>query len=432
MTSYFAYVRVSTTRQGEGASLAEQRFAIERYAASHHLPISQWFEEMETAARRGRPVFKSLLGQLADRGASGLLIHKIDRSARNLRDWADLGELIDAGVDVRFAHDNLDLDTRGGRLAADIQAVIAADYIRNLSEEVKKGLYGRLRQGLYPFAAPLGYLDRGPGRLKVLDPATAPLIADAFERFATGAYSKGALLRHLRAQGLRNRGGSLLTYSSLNLILTNRFYVGQMQLRIEPTIYRGIHRPLVSESLFDQVQAVLESHLPAKRVRARNHFTYRRLLRCQVCGYFLVGELKKGHVYYRCHKCRGANLREELIEDAIASRLSGISLPLELGLADILEDLRGRWCADAVFRSAGNAPSPRLRASLSKASSVQQEVDERTQAFLAFASRPSTVFEHAPALQRRELCQVMLQIGTRQRDIAVSLNAAFRTQKFES
>lgn len=432
MKSYFAYARVSTARQGEGVSLIEQRAAIERYALSHDLSISQWFEETETAARRGRPVFKALLSKLEARQATGLVIHKIDRSARNLRDWADLGELIDAGIDVRFAHDNLDLDTRGGRLAADIQAVIAADYIRNLSDEVKKGLYGRLRQGLYPFGAPLGYLDRGPGRLKVLDPATAPIIVDAFERFATGTYSKGALLRHLRGQGLQNRGGSPLTYSSLNLILTNRFYIGQMQLRIDPTIYRGIHQQLISEALFNQVQEVLQRHLPAKGVRAKNHFTYRRLLRCQTCGRCLVGELKKGHVYYRCHKCRGANLREERIEEAVRDHLADISLTLEPAATDALDELRGRWCANTIGRTFDGTISPRLHASLSRTATIQQDVDERTDAFVKFASRPGTVFEHAPALQRRELCGVMLQIETRQRDILVSLNEVFQTERFES
>ncbi len=58
--------------------------------------------------------------------------------------WADIGDLIDAGIDVRFAYNNLDLDKRGGRLTADIQAVIAADYIRNLKEEVRKGIQDRL------------------------------------------------------------------------------------------------------------------------------------------------------------------------------------------------------------------------------------------------------------------------------------------------
>ena len=41
--------------------------------------------------------------------ASGVTLHKIDRSARNLRDWADLGELIDSGVEIHFANESLDL-----------------------------------------------------------------------------------------------------------------------------------------------------------------------------------------------------------------------------------------------------------------------------------------------------------------------------------
>ena len=83
--------------------------------------------------------------------ADGLVIHKIDRSARNFGDWAKIGELADAGIDVHFATESLDFRSRGGRLSADIQAVIAADYIRNLREETIKGINGRLKQGLYPF-----------------------------------------------------------------------------------------------------------------------------------------------------------------------------------------------------------------------------------------------------------------------------------------
>ncbi len=53
-------------------------------------------------------------------------------------------------TEVHFANESLDLQSRGGRLSADIQAVVAADYIRNLREETRKGFYGRLKQGLCP------------------------------------------------------------------------------------------------------------------------------------------------------------------------------------------------------------------------------------------------------------------------------------------
>src|SRR4051812_29203581 len=171
MKRYASYVRVSSVRQGEqGVSLVQQTAAIKRYAEQHNLVIAHSFEEQETAAKRGRPIFEHMLRLLRDGRLAGVIIHKIDRSARNLKDWSDLGELIDQGVEVFFANESLDLNTRGGRLSADIQAVVAADYIRNLREEALKGINGRLKQGLYPRPAPLGYLDQGPGKVKIIDP----------------------------------------------------------------------------------------------------------------------------------------------------------------------------------------------------------------------------------------------------------------------
>lgn len=151
MKAYFAYTRVSTVKQGErGSSLQEQKSAIEAYASRHGLLVADWFEETETAAKIGRRMFNRMLAELGKGQVAGVIIHKIDRSARNLKDWAHLGELIDQGVEVHFAHESIDLASRGGRLSADIQAVVSADYIRNLKQEVRKGFYGRLKQGFYP------------------------------------------------------------------------------------------------------------------------------------------------------------------------------------------------------------------------------------------------------------------------------------------
>src|SRR5262249_33802976 len=156
MKTLIGYTRVSTVKQGErGVSLQEQHDAIVRYAQRNSLEINTWFEERETAAKRGRPVFNRMLKLLKRGKADGVIIHKIDRGARNLKDWADLGELIDQGIEVHFANESLDLHSRGGRLSADIQAVVAADYIRNLREETRKGFYGRIKRGLYPLPAPL-------------------------------------------------------------------------------------------------------------------------------------------------------------------------------------------------------------------------------------------------------------------------------------
>ena len=75
MNQYYAYTRVSTARQGEfGVSLEQQREAIDRYAQRTQMRIAQWFEERETAARAGRPVFSRMMRLLRARKARGVLI----------------------------------------------------------------------------------------------------------------------------------------------------------------------------------------------------------------------------------------------------------------------------------------------------------------------------------------------------------------------
>lgn len=327
MVRLFAYVRVSTAKQGtQGVSLAEQRDAISQYARRNELKILAWFEEKETAAKRGRPVFGDMLRELRKGKAEGVVIHKIDRSARNLKDWADLGELIDAGVAVYFAAESLDLQSRGGRLSADIQAVVAADFIRNLREETKKGFYGRLKQGLYPMPAPLGYLDRGKGKSKEPDPATADFIRQAFELYATGEYTLATLGNELHRRGLRNKKAGRVTKNGLSVLLHNPFYTGLIRLWTTGETFEGVHPPLVSRSTFDQVQRILAGKPNPGPWRHR--YLFRRLFRCANCGYSLIGERQKGHIYYRCHtaNCPTTGVREEEIADRVATTLQPFQL----------------------------------------------------------------------------------------------------------
>jgi len=254
MKSCFGYIRVSTVRQGDGVSLEAQREAINRFAAANGIEIIRWFEEKQTAAKSGRPAFNEMLKELRRGRASGVVIHKIDRSARNFRDWARIGELSDSGIEVHFATESLDFRSRGGRLSADIQAVIAADYIRNLREEVRKGLGGRLKQGLYPFGAPIGYLDQGGGKAKLPDPERAPLIVLAFELYASGGHSIRSLQAELDRLGLRNASGRPVSKGGLETMLGNPFYCGLIRIRRTGACYPGVHEPIISASLFEAVQ----------------------------------------------------------------------------------------------------------------------------------------------------------------------------------
>jgi site-specific DNA recombinase len=315
MSGYIGYIRVSTVKQGtKGVSLQEQRDAISRYAERNQCPIAVWLEEMETAAKQGRPVFSQALKLLRTGKARGIILHKLDRGARNLRDWAAIGELSDQGVEIHFVNESLDLQTRGGRLSADIQAVVAADYIRNLRDETRKGFYGRLKQGLYPLRAPVGYVDQGKGKTKTIDPVMGPLVRKAFEMYGTAGYNFESISEELHRHGLRNRNGGRVTRNGLSTLFNNPFYIGLIHIRKTGEAFTGIHEPIIGKALFDRVQAVLSGKINARN--QRHNYQFRRMLSCNFCHYSLIGEQQKGHVYYRCHgkSCPRSSVRQEMVE----------------------------------------------------------------------------------------------------------------------
>lgn len=330
MKVFYGYIRVSTARQGEhGVSLEHQREAIERYAQKNNLKLARWFEEQETAAKRGRPLFGQMLKLMRLGKACGVIIHKIDRSARNLKDWADLGELIDSGLEVHFANESLDLHSRGGRLSADIQAVVAADYIRNLREETIKGFYGRLKQGLYPRPALIGYVDQGPGLPKLPDPVQAPLIRTLFERYSSGNTNLKSLVPEMFQLGLRSRNGNKVSLNGLSCILNNPFYTGRIFVKKTGQSFAGAHQPIVGTTLFNRVQDILRGKVNKRS--QKNSYLFRQMVKCQLCRYSLIGEEQKGHIYYRCHTtgCPTKTIREETLDRGVIKELTKLEFSQE-------------------------------------------------------------------------------------------------------
>ncbi len=342
---------MSTTRQGiKGVSLQEQKAAVERLALSRGFKLSKIFEDQITAAKSGRPAFTEMLKALKRGHARGVIIHKIDRSARNLRDWADLGELLDSGIEVHFANESLDMKSRGGRLSADIQAVVAADFIRNLREETKKGFYGRINQGLFPMPAPLGYLNVGKGQLKIVDEAKAPLVKKAFELYATRQFTLKQLNRELYRTGLRSKSGKRLSLNALSLLLNNPFYMGVIRIKKTGESFEGRHKALIKPELFQMCQGILQGRT---NIRTQKHWLmFRKVFSCLDCNRTLVGEVHGPFVYYRCQnqECPMTTIRQELLEQGFIAELEQIKLTDEeiKFFSEKIQELKANWATERL------------------------------------------------------------------------------------
>lgn len=445
MKQLFAYIRVSDPKQKTGVSLIEQRSIIERYAARIGAEIIQWFEETRTAAKAGRPVFTRMVKLLRAGKAEGVVIHKLDRGTRNFRDWAEIDELIERGIEVYVANENLDLRSRGGRLAADVQIAVAVDYIRNLREEALKGIHGRLKQGILPNGVGIGYLDMGAGQPKAIDPKKGPLVKRIFELYSGGAHTLRDMAAEAERVGLRNRNGRPLRMQEIHKILRNPFYAGTIRSK-RFGVFPGAHKPLVTQALFDRVQAVLDGKF-VRRAK-RHEFLFRRFMHCKTCGRSLIGSERKGFVYYRCStmRCPTTSIREDRVDAEIRALLQSITLTeaetelLEREIAALSVDdatvRASRRTSLAEALAAVNARLSRLTDLLLDDKIEPGEHDEKRASLLAermrleqdlaaldageldvvaimreivgLARSPETLYESADTTQKRQLLEIVM------------------------
>jgi len=125
----------------------------------------------------------------------------------------------------------------------------------------------KARKSELVFCPPVGYrINLGGPRTKAeLDPVLAPLVREAFERYATGDYSVRNLLKVMTEHGLVSRSGQPMGPSTLYVMLTNPFYCGQVRWGGE--LIDGGHEPLIKIRTFEGVG----NKLTERKRRTREH-----------------------------------------------------------------------------------------------------------------------------------------------------------------
>ena len=261
------YLRVSTKDQAhkggevEGYSIPAQRAACKRKAESlgAHV-IDEFVDAGESAKTSARPQLQAMLNRLSKGDIQYVIVHKIDRLARNRVDDVQINVAIRAaGAQLVSVSENID-ETPSGSLMHGVMSSIAEFYSKNLATEVIKGMEQKLRSGGTVYMTPTGYVNvtqtvEGQVIKTVeVDPERAFLMQWGFEAYATGRYSLRTLADILEAKGLTYRPGlgkpeRPIRANHLHRLLRNRYYMGKLTWKgVE---YQGKHTRLVSEELFN-------------------------------------------------------------------------------------------------------------------------------------------------------------------------------------
>jgi len=150
--------------------------------------------------------------------AEGVLAWHPDWLARNSVDGGQIIYLVDTGVIKELKFPTFWFDpTPQGKFMLSIAFGQSKYYIDNLSENIKRGHRQKLKNGLWPQMAPLGYLNNKETKQIYIDKEKAPLIKKAFELYATGKYTLKEIRKIINNLGLRGRKGKLLSVSKLSI-----------------------------------------------------------------------------------------------------------------------------------------------------------------------------------------------------------------------
>lgn len=304
------YLRVSSEEQAkvggkaEGYSIPYQREACHAKAREMGLiVVGEYVDAGHSAKSANRPKLKLMLAELSEKSVKFVIVHKIDRLARNKRDDMEINDTIaQAGASLVSVVEKID-DSPYGKFNYTIQAGLAQLYVDNLAVEVMKGLTEKVKSGGTPYRAPIGYLNKrrfegvADIRWVEVDPERAPHIRWAFYEYATGNWSIAQLCRALISRGLttrttRKRAGKDISLNGLHKVLTNPYYAGLVPF--QGVHYEGEHEELVDIDTWTRVQDVLKAHNTAGEKESVHAHYLKGTVWCGGCGSRLIFSRNKG------------------------------------------------------------------------------------------------------------------------------------------
>ena len=382
---YVLYARKSSESEDRQVqSIDDQLAELRRLAYERGLNIVRELTESKSAKAPGqRPVFGEVLA-LVNRGeADAVLCWSLNRLSRNPVDSGTLAWLLQQRQLSAIQTVDKEYRPEDNVLLMAVESGVANQFILDLRKAVVRGMQSKRDKGVWPHRAPEGYLNDRDTRTIEPDKERFDLLRKAWEMLLTGAYTVPQVREQLTEWGYQTRkqkrqGGKPISRTALYDLFSNPFYAGHFFF--DGKRYQGAHKPMVSETEFERVQALL--HRAQHPNPKKYEWAYSGLIRCAVCGCLVVAERKVRfykqtnrtavYVYYHCSGSKGctkASVTDAHIDGKLAAlldvcRFHPDALPW---LDDVVERHFAEDAApdDAAYRmqqEAGQAARKRLNA----------------------------------------------------------------------
>src|SRR4030042_2828310 len=188
---YILYARKSTEEDDRQVlSIEAQLVELQEFAAKEKLEIVASFCEAKTAKEPGRMKFAEMLELIEKDKADGILSWHPDRLARNSVDGGKIIHLVDQGKIKSLKFPTFWFEpTPQGLFMLQIAFGQSKYYVDNLRENVTRGMRQKIRNGVWPLWAPLGYLNNPITRGIDVNTKKVVLIKRMFRLYANGNHT---------------------------------------------------------------------------------------------------------------------------------------------------------------------------------------------------------------------------------------------------
>ena len=373
------YTRKSTERglEMEFNSLQNQEEACKAYILSQAFNGWEYYKTFEDGGISGgtmeRPGLQALLEEIRERNIQVVVVYKVDRLSRSIFDFHKMMQEF-AKYECNFVSITQSFDTSNSMGKLTLNMLLSfAQFEREVSaERVRDKIAASKAKGLWMGEnLPLGY-DLNDRHLVVNEPE-AEIVRQVFQKYLEmqnmlgvaewlnkqGIYTKKWVTKHSQ----HTRGGEPFKKNTVQRMLTNPVYLGKITHYRQNKIYNGVHKPIISRELWEQVQQVIR-----RRINDPNAFLHYKCHKTVLAGklyddkgqnFRFTSSKKQGKKFlYYYNGVGGHYLPVEQLDGFVLDMLRQTDLEELEPLADrigITDKQMQAWIVKATCQTAGKA-----------------------------------------------------------------------------
>ncbi|OUP49516.1 recombinase family protein [Lachnoclostridium sp. An181] len=418
------YIRLSREDgdKEESDSVGNQRKLLTEYVSRHDdfILYDIYIDDGYTGTNFNRPAFQKMIADIEDKKVNCVVVKDLSRFGRDYIDTGRYLERIFPELGVRFisVSDNIDSIKQAYDMLLPIKNIFNEQYARDISNKIQATVKSKQKAGEFIGAfTSYGYKKSPVNKNKlVIDEYASEVVKRIFAMYAQGI-GKQSIAKQLNAEGIlcpseykklngenykncnRLKTTSYWTYSTINTMLHNEMYIGNMIQGKKHQRMRGkqhkvdkenwvrvenTHEPIIDRDTWDKVRKLLsKKHRDIDLETNKNIFA--GFIKCGDCGRSMMKNFwrradgSKSYSFYcgtykRSGKdyCTPHTLPFQVLNDIVLGDLKAIIRNVE----NLQELIKKQSCTELKIKNSTNTELIKVKAELERVKKLKKSIYE--------------------------------------------------------